>query len=120
MIGSDKLDKPNFSVQTEAEKALPLQQCSANIIDGIMRKADYPKDPILASMLIWHVTHDSAFCETLRGCIPGDWSCQCLHCGYGDLLIPLGPLDIHALETFLGYASPCLMDLFAQKPNSNV
>jgi hypothetical protein len=27
----------------------------------------------------------------------------------------LGPLNIRALEIFLGYASPCLMDLFAPK-----
>jgi hypothetical protein len=27
----------------------------------------------------------------------------------------LGPLNIRALEIFLGYASPCLMDLFIPK-----
>jgi hypothetical protein len=24
---------------------------------------------------------------SLTGCIPGDWSCQCSQCGYGDVLI---------------------------------
>jgi hypothetical protein len=37
--------------------------------------------------------------DSLTGCIPGDWSCQCPYCGYGDTMI-IGT-SIHILQMHL-------------------